>query len=1312
MKIGTSLRNFRDRISASVSFKMKNVLFFFALFLVFFLAIMIRMTPVLRGPTLIKAFDPWIQYYNAKYLSEHTIYEYFHWHDDKSWYPGGADRYKLRPGLTFTVVIIYWILRALGLPITLYEVCFYFPAFMGGFTVLAMYFLGKEMLDRNCGLLAAFFLAFNPGHMQRTMAGFFDNETIGVFAVIMTFLFFLKTVKTGKFSYSIIGGIFLGYLSLSWGGYQYVFFILPIVCIVMIIMNKYNENFLIASSGVLGTGILIYALYVTFDPTVFYKDASIGGIFLFIIALLIFHLIFTKRHDIPRFYNGFLNTVRWAVIPGVIILAVLIWMRPDLVPLGIGGRLNTVLSPLMRDKMHIVASVAEHAPSSWGIFYYNTLIPLILLPLGIFFCFKRLDYRDIFMMVFVLTLFYFTGSMIRIILLFAPAASLMGAYGLVNVLKIYGSFIGEKRFSVSRKRKRQLKRTVGNSEVFGVYFLVGFLCVAQVFHASDLAVNQLSYSQMVTGGEYHDWEEMLSWMRNNLDGTDVVVSWWDYGYWLTPIGNVTTVNDNATVDDKRIGLVGMALMQTNEIYSAKIFKELEANYVLVYFGFLIPGLGGDEGKWPWMLRICNDHYEHYKDQDYEEDNWENNMVFDESEYVNETSGLYRENWFQCQLVRLMFGYEPTDPYGVSSSTDYLRWYYASQVSGNPSAGIRARKDDEGNEWSESIPDDGEYDFKVFKEEYFTRNGLVKLYKLDYTALESSFLIHDAKVFDNGYATFNLENDGERDLRIKNVKINDEEFDFTMGSGGYELEENDEDTVWVKATENYEINDVINLIVTAEADALDDKTYTFTRSTLNFFVSEAEEGAIQINRENSKVEHVDDSTVVVLEVENTGDTIENLEKFYINNEGNSFNDTEYFSGSSSVIAPGDKTTVKLLNADELADFSPTEGINAHMIGVKSSLGVKDETLFSFNSEDIKLSILSEERNVSPELLASTSNSTYRNHIPIDFSTTGTHVYDNGNIIIKMKNNGDIPVSLDSVYIAESSSVKNGNSFELREAIDSDYWATEDADPNLIPGQVNTIIVDGKGLDFDMDINDELVMCITASFGGSTVASDVGLIHVINDDTNVQIIEKIDSLTASYILANETGVILAKNTGNEAFNIQNIQINGTAPLNLKYIYGDASLNRQECALMSFDIQSSLKINKTDDVSINVTTTPSAEDFEILKALENPPGVTDYYDIEIDTANTEVIGNDLQIRVNNYGKTTVTVDSVYINDTYVDINEFTGAPYEIASDGSIDLIIDRTTLENMIPSISSIDAGDKLKILVRTREGAEDEEDNHIV
>ncbi|MBY9018719.1 MAG: glycosyltransferase family 39 protein, partial [Candidatus Lokiarchaeota archaeon] len=264
-RFSNSIRNFRDRIRSGLTIKRQNLLFLIALGLVFIVAIVIRLSPIVVNNYLIKAFDPWIQYYNAEYLSTHTIYEYFNWQDFKSWFPTGYYRGNLRPGLTFTVVAVYNFFNAIGIPITLYDICFYFPAVMGGITVLASYLLGKEVLDKKCGLLFAFFMAFNIGFMQRTTAGFFDNETIGVFATLMTFYFFIKTMRTGRITHSILGGVFLGYLCLSWGGYNFVLYVLPLITGIIVLTGKYNSKVLIAYGGTIGTGLLIFSLFINFN---------------------------------------------------------------------------------------------------------------------------------------------------------------------------------------------------------------------------------------------------------------------------------------------------------------------------------------------------------------------------------------------------------------------------------------------------------------------------------------------------------------------------------------------------------------------------------------------------------------------------------------------------------------------------------------------------------------------------------------------------------------------------------------------------------------------------------------------------------------------------------------------------------------------------------------------------------------------------------------------------------------------------------------------------------------------------------------
>ncbi len=1278
--IGTSIRDFYDRSRVSVSIKSKNVLFFFALVLVFVLALLIRLTPILRGSLMIKAFDPWIQYYSAKYITENGIYEFFNWHDYKSWFPGGIDRYALRPGLPFTAAAFWFILNSIGINVSIYHVCFFFPAFMGGLTVIAAFFLGKEILDRRMGLLAAFFLALNTGHAQRTMAGFFDNETIGVFATLMVFLFFLKAIKTGKISYSILGGLFLGYLSLSWGGYQFVFLIIPIIVVILVLINKYNSNVLIAYAGVQGTGLLIEGLWSVYDYTNLFSDAEVGGIFLFTFILIAFHLIYTKREKYPKFYYGLLNFLKWGIIPVALVLAVIVWINPEIIPFGFGGRIQSILSPLMRENINLTASVAEHIPSPWSVFYYNTLIPLILVPLGIYFAFKRGQPGDILLILFTLLIFYFTGSMIRIILLFAPAASLMGAYGLVNVLKIYGSFVGERKLGLSRKRRRQLRRkkVISNSEVFAVFFLVGFLCLAQVVHATDVSINQLSYSQIVTGGQLHDWEESLAWMKTNLPGTAVVVSWWDYGYWLTPIGNVTTVNDNATINQTRIGLTGMAMMQTNEIYSAEIFRLLGADYVLVYFGFLYPSLGGDEGKWQWMLRICNDNYEIYKRWGLEKDNWAASSVFIESEYYNSSNNRPEDKWFDSTLVKLMFGYESTNPSSVPENS--FKQYYANEISN--------RIADDGRTWAEHIPTNGAYDFKVFKPEYFSLNGLVKLYKVDYTALDSSFIIKNASVYDNEQALLTVENTGIKDLEIEKVEVNNDEFDFITTSQNEEnlVKAGEEEIVWVNtsSTENdFKEGDVVDITVTVKAEALDETTYEFSNYTSSFFVEKGEPGAIRINRENCEIRQSSDTEATTyIEVENIGNSVEVIDKVYLNTIDNEFNTTNYLSGSL-ILRPGEISRIELTGANgSYYDLN-----KENCVGVLTRSGSRDEIILASNYENYKISIISQDRVLSPEVRAF-GNSVYRNNIPISIDSTYAKIYSNGTkeMQVKIKNTGNVILSLNSILVNNT-------------IIPQNKIVPQNGLYQLELNQEEVYSIDTNFIDYST--NDLLSIFATADFDGEYVASDIGYIQPYIEQPNFQIINSTLGEVSSYMGANETGQLLIKNTGNASIILSKIIINDNIELtdnDINYLYGGSTIGFQDAALISFEIPT-LQINRSDIIRVNISTENAGYLTQSFEAYINE----ELYNVTInDIQSYAERSGDLSIYVQNTGIESVNVESIYVENINIPLSEFKQTEFEILSEETYLISID---MDNLVPYIGDIDAGDNLLVLVRTKEGPED-------
>jgi dolichyl-diphosphooligosaccharide--protein glycosyltransferase len=108
----------------------------------------------------------------------------------------------------------------------------------------------------------------------------------------------------------------------------------------------------------------------------------------------------------------------------------------------------------------------------------------------------------------------------------------------------------------------------------------------------------------------------LDWISKNTTEGSVIASWWDYGYWITTLGNRTSLADNATINQTRIESIAKMFMSPEE-EGLKIANKLKADYILVYVvGQKLPafdpnnnspifvlGTGGDESKKHWFIKI-------------------------------------------------------------------------------------------------------------------------------------------------------------------------------------------------------------------------------------------------------------------------------------------------------------------------------------------------------------------------------------------------------------------------------------------------------------------------------------------------------------------------------------------------------------------------------------------------------------------------------------------------------------------------------------------------------------------------------------
>lgn len=568
------------------------------------LAVFIRVQPLNWGYSL-SEFDPFFHYDVTKYIVKNGFLSWFEWHTNRSWYPFGRDiGHSSLPGLPFTSAAIYYLLSGFGFQVTVLDVCIMLPIMMSIATCMVAYFLGKDVGGKGVGLLSALFLAINPAYISRTYLGFFDDETIGILGILLTILFFLRSLKQKEkwqisLGYSIATGLCLGYVCASWGASRYPLSLLALFTLLLIIAGKYNRRLLISYGTFMGVGLLI-AIFVPKLGLRFLKEFDcLGAIGIFLILLVI---EMSQRFKTKSSRTVFIIIFLLAIGSSAIAL----W-HFGFISLPI-RKFISVINPFYRVQIPLIESVQEHRPATWSSFYYQFGMLIFLAPLGMIFAFQNFTNHKIFMILYALTSLYFSASLIRLTIILAPAICILSSLAIVEILRPFMDIATQRSFT---RRRRRFYPKVGRA--FSVIFIMALF--ALVFWPMTRGIESaympttIMASSIPVRSQINDWPEALVWMNENLDEDEVVVSWWDYGYWISVVGGKISLVDNATINGTQIARVGRMFMsnETQALVELKSSSGRLPGYVVVFttIGQAIGGqiLFGDEVKWRWMAKI-------------------------------------------------------------------------------------------------------------------------------------------------------------------------------------------------------------------------------------------------------------------------------------------------------------------------------------------------------------------------------------------------------------------------------------------------------------------------------------------------------------------------------------------------------------------------------------------------------------------------------------------------------------------------------------------------------------------------------------
>jgi len=593
----------------------------------FSLALYLRLLPVLTWGYWINEFDPYVRYYLAKRILEHGFLWWFS-HEDYTttqfWYPYGIDwRHVLVPVVSMAGALMYLLFKSLGSSLTLYQVVVLTPAIVNSLSVFSMYYLGSKVGGRATGLVSALCTAVCTGFVQRGVAGWFDDESISLVLIPLGLALFIESITSRRpsltLAFGALAGVVLGLVVWTWGAFAYLWNLIALYVIVALFLSYYRMSKghqplvdLNALSLSYSTFYLVFNAFVLAAPryglgTILSATNSLPFA-AFVVSLL--QVPLRRYLTIGRLETFF--RFSWRILAaGLAIFVVLVLLSHVGLLGGLGKYLMTV-SPAFREA--IVASVAEHSVSSFYDFQMNYPYILPLAAVGIVASFLTSNPGGLLISLYLVTNAYFASSMVRLLVLMAPAVVIASSYGFT----ILASRVSSEGFE---------SREVGTLRiaVVGVAVVVLSLCL---YYSTN---NSLAYarappqilSTVVPSYVSEDWLDALLWLRTRVPDLTPTASWWDYGYWISVIANKSSVADNSTVNSTQISLIARAFTTTNEDEALYILQNrLRVKYIVLFmptahllnvlspiFGLQYVVLhefpqGGDFVKSYWMGRIA------------------------------------------------------------------------------------------------------------------------------------------------------------------------------------------------------------------------------------------------------------------------------------------------------------------------------------------------------------------------------------------------------------------------------------------------------------------------------------------------------------------------------------------------------------------------------------------------------------------------------------------------------------------------------------------------------------------------------------
>jgi len=648
-------------------FRLHHLLIIGILAISFSISFLIRSQSAAFGFEL-NEFDPFFNYRATQFIVDNGLGAYFEWHDDMTWHPIGRNvSATSQVMLHVTAAVMYQIF---GSSSSLYDFTILFPVVFGSLTTIIIFALVRVIGGTTAGLFSSLFFAISLPIIVRGNLGWFKSEPLGLFYGLLGLYLFLSAIKSDNKKHALIkligGGIIIALGLASWGGIQ--FFIIPLGFFFLVIpFVRKDHRFLIWSIPVF-TAILLLTAMAFERPGIDFVFGVGGFLLIGPSAFLVICILIQKISKEEKKLRNGLSFLAGTIIAGITMISV-----SEIFPIinMPSFRYLNAINPFLTTIDPLVDSVAEHATTTIDQSFFFLSVFMIFAGLAIWLILRNQEkqtassikiHNDMIAFTLIIGIIgvHVSSAFIRLEVFAALSVIILSSIGL--------SILTSELFRTYKPSKKKLiksTRTITKIS-YVVIILILFILPLSIPAKGNWINSQLIPATILNGGTgfgiaTDDWLSALEWLKNNTPQDAVIASWWDYGYWISTLGERKSLADNSTIHTSIIkNIAKMLLSEPDRAW--QMLQEMDADYILIFISsqkiqkdpnsiYILSG-GGDESKKQWFMRIAEVPLSKFLQNDGisgTDHFWQNTLFgkmipYSPIGYIDSGSGLFSETY--------------------------------------------------------------------------------------------------------------------------------------------------------------------------------------------------------------------------------------------------------------------------------------------------------------------------------------------------------------------------------------------------------------------------------------------------------------------------------------------------------------------------------------------------------------------------------------------------------------------------------------------------------------------------------------------